>query len=51
MTKKPMVVLANKMDLPDAQANLEKFKKLIQKLWLFLFQLLDKMELIKLWKN
>ena len=27
MTKKPMVVLANKMDLPDAQANLEKFKK------------------------
>ena len=27
MTKKPMVVLANKMDLPDAEANLEKFKK------------------------
>lgn len=27
MTGKPMIVLANKMDLPDAKANLEKFKK------------------------
>ena len=27
MAGKPMIVLANKMDLPDAEANLEKFKK------------------------
>lgn len=27
LTKKPMIVIANKMDMPDAEKNLEEFKK------------------------
>lgn len=31
LAKKPQIIVANKMDLPDASGNLKKFKKLIKK--------------------